>query len=107
MYKKYRDRGFEILDFQCNQFADQTPNPDEEISNFCTLKFGTELPQYEKIDVNGENATELFKYLKSKKTYNSNNAAGCLEDYHKVVWQRMLTVLHQSRFSALFYIQWK
>ena len=70
MYAEYRDKGFEILDFPCNQFADQAPGTDEEIHEFCTLKFGTEFPQFAKIDVNGENADPLFAYLASEKPFN-------------------------------------
>ena len=69
MYKEFRDRGFEILDFPCNQFANQTPGTDEEISQFCTLKFGTEFPQFAKIDVNGETADPLFAYLATEKPF--------------------------------------
>ncbi|MCR4937749.1 MAG: glutathione peroxidase [Lachnospiraceae bacterium] len=63
MYKEFRDQGFEILDFPCNQFADQAPGSEDEIHEFCTLKFGTEFPQFAKIDVNGENADPLFEFL--------------------------------------------
>lgn len=70
MYKDLRDKGFEILDFPCNQFADQAPGSDEEIHEFCTLKFGTEFPQFAKIDVNGETADPLFVYLASEKPFN-------------------------------------
>ena len=69
MYEKYRDKGFEIIDVPCNQFAGQTPGTDEEIHEFCTLKYNTQFPQMKKSDVNGENAIELFKYLKSQKTF--------------------------------------
>lgn len=69
MYEKYHDRGFEIIDVPCNQFAGQTPGTDEEIHEFCTLKYNTQFPQMKKSDVNGENAIELFKYLKSQKTF--------------------------------------
>ena len=69
MYEEYRDQGFEILDFPCNQFADQAPGTDDEIHEFCTLKFGTEFPQFKKVDVNGENADPLFAYLSSEKPY--------------------------------------
>ncbi len=69
MYKEFRDQGFEILDFPCNQFANQTPGTDEEITQFCTLKFGTEFPQFAKIDVNGETADPLFAYLASVKPF--------------------------------------
>ena len=69
MYEKYRDKGFEIIDVPCNQFAGQTPGTDDEIHEFCTLKYNTQFPQMKKSDVNGENAIELFKYLKSQKTF--------------------------------------
>ncbi len=69
MYEKYHDRGFEIIDVPCNQFAGQTPGTDDEIHEFCTLKYNTQFPQMKKSDVNGENAIELFKYLKSQKTF--------------------------------------
>lgn len=70
MYKDLRDKGFEILDFPCNQFADQAPGTDDEIHAFCTLKFGTEFPQFAKIDVNGETADPLFDYLAAEKPFN-------------------------------------
>lgn len=69
MYEKYHDRGFEIIDVPCNQFAGQTPGTDDEIHEFCTLKYNTQFPQMKKSDVNGENAIELFKFLKSQKTF--------------------------------------
>ena len=67
MYKELKDQGFEILDFPCNQFANQAPESDDEIHQFCTMKFGTEFPQFGKIDVNGETADPLFVYLSEKK----------------------------------------
>ena len=63
MYAAHRDEGLEILDFPCNQFANQAPGTDEEIHSFCTERFGITFPQFSKIDVNGENADPLFKYL--------------------------------------------
>ena len=69
MYKEFRDQGFEILDFPCNQFANQAPGSEDEIHEFCTLKFGTEFPQFAKIDVNGEGADPLFVYLASEKPF--------------------------------------
>ena len=69
MYKEYRDQGFEILDFPCNQFAGQAPGNDEEIHEFCTMKFNTEFPRFAKIDVNGENADPLFAYLATEKPF--------------------------------------
>ncbi len=69
MYKELRDRGLEILDFPCNQFANQAPGSADEIHAFCTLKFGADFPQFAKIDVNGENASPLFAFLASEKPF--------------------------------------
>lgn len=67
LYKKYKDDGFEILDFPCNQFGHQAPGSDEEINSFCTLKYDTTFPRFRKIDVNGTNASPLYKWLKKEK----------------------------------------
>ena len=64
-----KDQGFEILDFPCNQFANQAPGSEDEIHEFCTLKFGTEFPQFKKIDVNGEDADPLFAFLATEKPF--------------------------------------
>ena len=69
MYEKYHDRGFEVIDVPCNQFAGQTPGTDEEIHEFCTLRYNTKFPQMKKADVNGENAIPLFVWLKSQKGF--------------------------------------
>lgn len=69
IYAAYRDKDFEILDFPCNQFANQAPGTDEEIHEFCTLKFGTEFPQFKKIDVNGDTADPLFVALATEKPF--------------------------------------
>ena len=63
MYKKFKDRGFEILDFPCNQFAFQARESDEGINQVCSLKFGTTFPRFKKIKVNGKDAIPLYKYL--------------------------------------------
>ncbi|MHB8062605.1 MAG: glutathione peroxidase [Ruminiclostridium sp.] len=65
LYEKYQDKGFEILDFPCNQFLNQAPGTDEEIVNFCQLNFGVKFKTFSKIDVNGKNAEPLFTYLKA------------------------------------------
>jgi len=70
MYRDLRDRGLEILDFPCNQFANQTPGNADEIHEFCTLKFGADFPQFRKIDVNGDTADPLFAFLASEKPFN-------------------------------------
>ena len=67
LYEKYRDQGFEILDFPCNQFNEQAPGSSEEIHSFCTARFNIEFPQFEKIDVNGPDESELYTFLKSQK----------------------------------------
>ena len=64
LYKKYADKGFVILDFPCNQFGQQAPGTDEEIVSFCQLKYKVSFPQFSKIEVNGENESPLFTYLK-------------------------------------------
>ena len=67
LYDKYKDKGLEILDFPCNQFGHQAPGTEEEIQEFCTLKYKTTFPLFAKIDVNGKNAAPLFTFLKNQK----------------------------------------
>ena len=69
MYEDFHDRGFEVIDVPCNQFAGQTPGSDDDIHEFCSLKYNTSFPQMKKSDVNGENALPLFTYLKSEKGF--------------------------------------
>lgn len=69
MYEDYHDKGFEIIDIPCNQFANQAPGTDEEIHEFCTFKYNTKFPQMKKSEVNGENELPLYTYLKSKKSF--------------------------------------
>lgn len=64
LYEKLRTRGFEILGFPCNQFGAQEPGSEEEIAQFCDLNYGVKFPLFAKIDVNGETAAPLYKYLK-------------------------------------------
>ncbi len=63
IYDACHEKGLEILDFPCNQFGEQAPGTDEEIHTFCKGRFGITFPQFSKIDVNGENASPIFKYL--------------------------------------------
>jgi len=67
LYDTYQKDGLEILDFPCNQFGHQAPGSDEEITEFCQMKYNTTFRQFSKIDVNGENAAPLYTYLKSQK----------------------------------------
>lgn len=64
LYKMYHEKGLEILDFPCNQFGHQAPGNDAEIHDFCITKYQTTFEQLKKIEVNGENASVLFNYLK-------------------------------------------
>jgi len=66
LYLKYHDKGFEILDFPCNQFFGQAPGSDEEIHSFCTLKYNTTFPRFKKIEVNGKGADPLYVFLKEQ-----------------------------------------
>lgn len=67
LYTTYRDQGFEVLDFPCNQFKEQAPGSDEEINQFCSLNYQTDFPRFKKIEVNGEGADPLFNWLKKEK----------------------------------------
>lgn len=66
LYKKYHDKGLEILDFPCDQFGHQAPGTDDEIHNFCVLRYDTSFDQFAKLEVNGDKAEPLFKYLKKE-----------------------------------------
>lgn len=68
MYDKYNKQGLEVLDFPCNQFMHQSPLAENEIQSFCEMKYHTTFRLFEKIDVNGKNASPLFKYLKEQKS---------------------------------------
>lgn len=69
LYEKYAGQGLEILDFPCNQFGAQAPGSNEEIHTFCDASFGITFPMFSKIEVNGENADPLYKYLTSQKSF--------------------------------------
>lgn len=100
MYKDLKDKGLEILDFPCNQFANQAPGSEEEIHQFCTMKFGTDFPQFAKINVNGDDADPLFAYLATEKPFTGfgkglKNAA--LEKFSN---------LNNKTFGDKAYIRW-
>ncbi len=67
LYEKYNEKGFEILDFPCNQFANQAPGSGEEIASFCQARFGITFKQFAKIRVNGPEEEPLYTYLKDQK----------------------------------------
>ncbi len=66
LYEKYQDKGFVVLGFPCNQFGSQEPGTNAEIQTFCSTKYNVSFPMFSKIDVNGENAAPIYKYLTSK-----------------------------------------
>jgi len=66
LQKKYRDRGFSVLGFPCNQFGAQEPGDAEEIANFCKLTYDVDFPLYAKVDVNGDDAAPLYRHLKDE-----------------------------------------
>ena len=76
IYDEFKDKGLEILDFPCNQFREQAPGSDEEIHTFCKGRFGITFPQFSKIDVLGENASPLFKYLSENTEFQGFGAKG-------------------------------
>jgi glutathione peroxidase len=67
LYKKYKDKGLVVLGFPSNQFGAQEPGPESEIAEFCEMNFGVTFPLFSKVDVNGDAAHPLFKYLTSTK----------------------------------------
>ena len=100
MYADLKDKGFEILDFPCNQFAGQAPGSNEEIHDFCTIKFGTEFPQFDKIDVNGDTADPLFVFLATEKPF---------EGFGKGIKNAALTKfsdMNNKKFGDKAYIRW-
>lgn len=79
LYDQFKDQGFELLDFPCNQFMNQAPQSNEEIQSFCELSYHTTFTTFAKIDVNGKNAHPLYQYLK-KQAPQDRNAEGVLKN---------------------------
>lgn len=100
MYKDLKDKGFEILDFPSNQFADQAPGSDDEIHEFCKMKFGTEFPQFSKIDVNGETASPLFAYLATEKPFE-----GFGKGLKNIALEKFSN-MNNKKFGDKAYIKW-
>ena len=78
IYDEFKDKGLEILDFPCNQFKEQAPGTDEEIHTFCKGRFGITFPQFSKIDVIGDDADPLFKYLSANTKFEGFGAKGLI-----------------------------
>ncbi|SMC39138.1 glutathione peroxidase [Oscillospiraceae bacterium] len=100
MYEELNEKGFEILDFPCNQFANQAPGTEDEIHEFCKMKFGTKFPQFSKIDVNGDNAEPLFSYLASEKPFE-----GFGKGLKNVALEKF-TNANNKKFGDKAYIKW-
>jgi glutathione peroxidase len=66
IYDQYKENGFTVLGFPCNQFGSQEPGSEEKISEFCSINYGVGFPMFAKLEVNGENAHPLFQYLKEE-----------------------------------------
>lgn len=69
IYDEFKNDGFEILDFPCNQFGEQAPGSDEEIYSFCSSRYGITFPQFSKVEVNGDNAIPLYRWLAENSTF--------------------------------------
>jgi glutathione peroxidase len=67
LYKQLHGKGLEVLGFPCNQFGEQEPGSEKEIASFCEINYGVTFPLFHKIDVNGDNAAPLYKWLKKEK----------------------------------------
>ena len=100
MYREMRAEGFEILDFPCNQFAGQAPGDADEIHEFCTVKFGTEFPQFAKIDVNGDSADPLFAYLATEKPFEGFGKGLKIKALEK------FSNMNNKKFGDKAYIKW-
>jgi glutathione peroxidase len=100
MYRELREKGFEILDFPCNQFANQAPGDADEIHQFCKMKFGTEFPQFSKIDVNGETASPLFAYLATEKPFE-----GFGKGLKNIALEKFSN-MNNKKFGDKAYIKW-
>ena len=88
LYRKYKDQGFEILAFPCNQFLGQEPGTNEEIQSFCSLTYNVTFPLFDKIDVNGENESPLYTYLKEQAPFKgypegTEEFAAMLDEIHQ------------------------
>ena len=100
MYRDLKDKGFEILDFPCNQFANQAPGDADEIHSFCTLKFGADFPQFAKIDVNGNTADPLFAFLATEKPF-----AGFGKGLKNAALNKF-SDMNNKKFGEKAYIKW-
>jgi glutathione peroxidase len=85
LYETYKDNGFTVLGFPCNQFGGQEPGTDEEISSFCSLNYNVTFPLFKKIEVNGENTHPLYQYLREQAPLDSNAGDNSSENNEELV----------------------
>ena len=100
IYAAHHDQGLEILDFPCNQFAGQAPESDDEINQFCSLKFDTKFPRFKKLDVNGDTADPLFAALATERPFQGFGGglkAAALDKFAKA---------NNKKFGEKAYIMW-
>ena len=89
LYERYGNKGFIVLDFPCNQFGEQAPGSNAEIHNFCTSEYHVTFPQFDKIDVNGENAIPLYVWLKERRPFGGFNLDNPIGAYlHKMMLEK-------------------
>ncbi|PWA08152.1 glutathione peroxidase [Pueribacillus theae] len=100
LYETYKENGFTVLGFPCNQFGGQEPGSNEEISSFCSLNYNVAFPIFQKIDVNGENAHPLYQYLRQQAPEDSDlDKEGSL---YKLLQDKMPDLLEGSKIRWNF-----
>ena len=93
LYRKYRDRGFAVIGFPCNQFMEQEPGSGREISEFCSVRYGVTFPLSQKVEVRGENAIPLYQYLTAQKKF---------EGFGKGVKAKTMELMLKARYRDGF-----
>jgi glutathione peroxidase len=93
LYKQYRDKGFSVIGFPCNQFMGQEPGGESEISEFCSVRYGVTFPLSQKVDVRDDTAIPLFQYLASQKGF---------EGFGKGVKAKAMEVMLKSKYKSGF-----
>ena len=86
LYENYKDKGLEILSFPCDQFYNQTPESNDEVYNICTTKYHVTFPQFAKVDVNGDNAIPLYKWITENTVFRGLENIKGTKAFHKLIW---------------------
>jgi hypothetical protein len=106
LYEKLNSKGLEILDFPCNQFGNQAPGSSEEIAQFCSTRFGVTFPQFDKVEVNGENAIDLYKYLVNEKGFGGFDPSHPLTSVLNGILGKLAKKDSDSKFDSNRDIRW-